>query len=250
MGQLEKYGLYVLCLVIFLILGVSIWGGGDLPQNGRRGSAPPNGAGSELKARVPSPDPAKNTTAQTDLGLGELEALLRPAERGKNVPRKAESGPVDASAGKGPGNAAPVVAAPVRHETPPAPPAEVARKTHTVKSGDSFDSISKQHFGSASLRAEIGRLNSKLEPTRLKVGQEVLLPTAAEAQQILDRGKSKPASQPLAAAAGTYRIVKGDTLEGIAIRELGSRSRLTELQDANPGVTLLKIDAVIKLPKK
>ena len=29
MGQLEKYGLYVLCLVIFLILGVTLWGGGD-----------------------------------------------------------------------------------------------------------------------------------------------------------------------------------------------------------------------------
>ena len=27
MGQLERYGLYVLCLVIFLILGVAIWGG-------------------------------------------------------------------------------------------------------------------------------------------------------------------------------------------------------------------------------
>ena len=27
MGQLEKYGLYVLCLVIFLILAVTIWPG-------------------------------------------------------------------------------------------------------------------------------------------------------------------------------------------------------------------------------
>ncbi len=26
MGQLEKYGLYVLCLLIFLILGVTLWG--------------------------------------------------------------------------------------------------------------------------------------------------------------------------------------------------------------------------------
>ena len=26
MGQLEKYGLYVMCLVIFLILGVTLWG--------------------------------------------------------------------------------------------------------------------------------------------------------------------------------------------------------------------------------
>ena len=32
MGQLEKYGLYVMCLVIFLILGVSLWDVREAPS--------------------------------------------------------------------------------------------------------------------------------------------------------------------------------------------------------------------------
>ena len=49
MGQLEKYGLYVLCLVIFLILGVTIWGGGDLPPPGKNSTA-------AIKAPAARPD--------------------------------------------------------------------------------------------------------------------------------------------------------------------------------------------------
>jgi len=256
MGQLEKYGLYVLCLVIFLILGVSIWGGGDLPAN-RRGSA----SNSELKAGTPSGTLGKAETPA--VGLGELADLLRPVDRSRNEPKvdpkteprksdgKTGSGSaVDASATKGAEVAPPVgeVAKPV------APSPDVARKTHKVQSGDTFESISKLHFGSPALRAEIGKLNARLEPTKLKLGQEVLLPTAAEAQAILERSKTRPAGTAApasaTAAAGTYRIVKGDTLEGIALRELGSRSRVAELQEANPGVTVLKIGSVIKLPKK
>lgn len=252
MGQLEKYGLYVLCLVIFLILGVSIWGGGDLPQNGRRGAPPSN---SELQARTQSGAPVGKTEAPPQPSLGELEAFLRPpAERPKNEPAKVDGKAVDASLGKEPGKGGDKAAAPGgdlgKPATPPAPPADAGRKTHKVQSGDSFESISKQHFGSAALRAEIGRLNSRLEPTKLKVGQDVLLPTAAEAQAILERGKSKPVSGPGPAATGTYTVVKGDTLEGIALRQLGSRSRLADLQQANPGVTVLKIGAVLQLPKK
>ena len=36
MGQLERYGLYVLCLVIFLILGVAIWGSDPQELNHNR----------------------------------------------------------------------------------------------------------------------------------------------------------------------------------------------------------------------
>ena len=41
MGQLEKYGLYVMCLVIFLILGVTLWGE---PATARSSSARQNAA--------------------------------------------------------------------------------------------------------------------------------------------------------------------------------------------------------------
>ena len=41
MGQLEKYGLYVLCLVIFLILGVTIWGDPAGQPPGQRNESVP-----------------------------------------------------------------------------------------------------------------------------------------------------------------------------------------------------------------
>ena len=246
MGQLEKYGLYVLCLVIFLILGVSIWGGGELPPQRRGGPA-----NTELKAGTAA---ANRSAAKPTASLAEFEDLLRPAERPKNEPKaepkKPEVKAADASAGKGgettaangaTGDLAAPAAAPA--------PAPETRRTHKVQSGDTFESISKLHFGTPALRAEIGRLNSRLEPTKLKLGHEVLLPTPAEAKAILERGRKQPAGET-PASPGTYRIKKGDTLEGIALRELGSRSRVAELQALNPGVTVLRIDSVIKLPRK
>ena len=50
MGQLERYGLYVLCLVIFLILGVAIWGSD--PQELRSGYTLAT-VGSESEVKTP-----------------------------------------------------------------------------------------------------------------------------------------------------------------------------------------------------
>ena len=55
--------------------------------------------------------------------------------------------------------------------------------------------------------------------------------------------------------AGAYRnyvISKGDTLEGIARVELGSRKRVDELKKLNPGLrpTNMQIGSTIKLPLK
>lgn len=259
MGQLEKYGLYVLCLVIFLILGVAIWGGGELPRDPQRPGGPP---ASELKARIGGASAARPAEAALP---PDLEALLRPVERGKpesKAPPKAEpktepaggskngpaapprGAPADASAGKG-------GAADQPPAVPPAPAADAARKTHKIRSGDSFESIARQLFGDGALRVEIARLNPRLEPTRLKPGQELLLPTAAEVQQALDRRRTK-AAPAAAASPGTYLVAVGDTFEGIATRVLGSRKRVAELQEANPGVDprALKAGSLIKLPRK
>ena len=53
MGQLERYGLYVLCIVIFLILGVALWGGDPVlpapPSSARSG--PPPTSNSTVRAK-------------------------------------------------------------------------------------------------------------------------------------------------------------------------------------------------------
>lgn len=271
MGQLEKYGLYVLCLVIFLILGVTIWGGGELPQSNRRGSV-----GAELNAGGPGgPGPAgrsgSNAPAQTGTVLGLLQ-------QPKNDPKKNEArtppAPVVQSPVDGTGATGAVSPAADKTKEPPQPTPQVtsdARPTHKVQSGDSFESIAKKLYGSASLRTEIARLNPRVEPTRMRLGQELLLPTKAEAEQILgraavsdaDKGVAKAAAikeasakkslpVPAIVAGTTYTVAKGDTLESIAVRQLGSRTRLDDLREANPSVdpTKMKIGQKIQLPKK
>ena len=98
------------------------------------------------------------------------------------------------------------------------------------------------------------------------------LPTKAEIEQLIDRGaapkkvpvtgqdtaaKEATASKAKAktastASSTTYTVAKGDTFEGIAVRQLGSKKRLDELLELNPSVrpTGLKVGQKIQLPKK
>lgn len=269
MGQLEKYGLYVLCLVIFLILGVTIWGGGDVPQPNRRAVQQQQ---SDLNAGTgaPSVGNAAPTTGSGDLAAApNLRDLLRPGDRPVNDPKKAEPKP----AVGGPGQATPVNAAaggngaatakPEVGATPPAPGPVATRPTHKVARGDTFEDIAREKLGNPALRLEIARLNPRVEPTRMREGQELLLPTAAEIEQALNRNRpaakeatpKPPAKEPAAKAAtgsGYYTIVKGDTFLGIAQRQLGSGKRVNEIKELNPTLdpTQLREGQRIRLPKK
>ncbi len=264
MGQLEKYGLYVLCLVIFLILGVTIWGGGDLPPPGKRVTQAPISAVNPGTAALPrNNDP---------LGAPNgLEALLRPADRSANEPKngepkKGEQKAVDAKADKGAtgkngGEVREAVATPAGGPEKPgaAPP---TRPTYKVRPGDTFDGIAKERLGGAAASKVIARLNPRVEPGKLKPGQELLLPTAAElaaangvragANAPAVATPTKPKEEKALSATGTYTVGKGDTFERIASVELGSKKRVTELLELNPTVdpTKLKAGQKIKLPKK
>ncbi len=308
MGQLEKYGLYVLCLVIFLILGVTIWGGGELPQANRRapvsadlnvgpgGSGPgrsgPGGSGPGGSVGRTQGAPVQTGNMASLLGLTSNDPKNDPKNHeGRTPPVSGGGSSGDVGGTKGEASASGDKSkepAPVK-----SPVANEVRPTHKVQSGDSFESIAKKAYGSAALRTEIARLNPRVEPTRMRLGQELQLPTKAEAEQFLGRAssavvdaskavtskavtskvatkevagkevagkevaireasaKNSPAV-PAIVAGATYTVAKGDTLEGIAIHQLGSRSRLDDLREANPNVdpTKMKVGLKIRLPKK
>lgn len=266
MGQLEKYGLYVLCLVIFLILGVTIWGGGDLPQSGRRPAPTPP---SELHAGGSSANgPSGSQNIQSGDLLAGIEELTGGGKKADDKKGDTKTGdavqPVAAGGNKGnPTEASNGGSAAKEGVPPPVSEADAKRGTHKVAAGDTFEGIAKAAFGSAALRSEIARLNPKVEPTRMKVGQELVLPSKAEAAAILGkavgetkvaadkRGGVTPVVAPIAGNS-TYTVVKGDTFEGIAIRQLGSRGRLDDLRQANPGIdpVRIKVGQKIQLPKK
>jgi LysM repeat protein len=253
MGQLEKYGLYVLCLVIFLILGVAIWGG---PEVGPAGRTPAGGPAALRGERTGGTANASFAPSASDLlGGGASQVGGSPNASGPN--------------GVGPNGGSPV--------NPPSPnvdgpqpqpqPQPAARPQHKVASGDTYESIARK-LGSVRLVGEIRRLNPKVDPSRMQLNVMLDLPTPAEVQAILggtgtttnsgttNSGSTptvdKPQPTPAIAGTRTYKIVKGDTLEGIARRELGNPRRVSDITALNPGTDPgnLKIGRSLVLPAK
>ncbi|MEO6593380.1 MAG: LysM peptidoglycan-binding domain-containing protein [Planctomycetota bacterium] len=249
MGQLEKYGLYVLCLVIFLILGVTIWGGGETPVTGKRTPQAPIVAPGAVAGADNAAGAVRSDSRGDPLGGKNLDAWFGPSPRG-NDPKKADAKSADAAGTKPPpdqGNPA---------EPKPAP--DESRPKYKVKAKDTLEGIAKEKLGNASLHVLISKLNPGVEPTKLRVGDELRLPSAAEIAQLTAAPPASSGARPEVAAkvaskvaGGTYRVKKGDTLEGIATSQLGSRARVGELRELNPTVepTNLRIGMSIHLPK-
>jgi len=265
MGQLEKYGVYVLCLVIFLIIGVAIWGD-DKGVDPRKNPAPrtTREATSNLAANGAGTAPAPVGGAPF-----KLDELMQPEP--KRDPTKQKEAPV-VGGGDKPNtdkpNTDPQVAA-GGGETPApqsggAKPEPAKPRTHRVQAGDSFESIARTVLGDVGRRAELERLNPTVKPTRMRVGQELVLPGKASEPAIAVQPndgtakKSEPKAGKEAAVkvapAGerTYVIAKGDTFGRIAQLLLGSSKRIDELRELNPDVdpTRLRIGQRIRLPRK
>lgn len=255
MGQLEKYGLYVLCLVIFLILGVTIWGGGDAQPGNRSPAVPilaPGGSGQTA--------PPATQAAALSRSLEELLSSGAPTGQGgggkstgSNTGGK-QGGTAEASAQLG-GETAPGASPAGGGANDPSakPPSnEPGRVAYRVQEKDTLESVARTKLGNAALWPEIQKLNPGLEPTKMRAGKEIWLPTGP-ALGSLDKAKTAAAPiAPVAAGSRTYTVKKGDNYERIAINELGSKKRTQELIDLNPGIdpTKLRPGHRLALPKK
>jgi nucleoid-associated protein YgaU len=114
-------------------------------------------------------------------------------------------------------------------------------KTHTVTKGETLGDISKSYYGTTKNWKKIVDANPGTSPENLKVGQKLVIPEVAGAP-----------SNSTAQAAGDYMIKVGDTLSIIALKELGSKNRWKEIQEANPGLDPrnLRAGQKIKIPGK
>lgn len=233
MGQLEKYGLYVLCLVIFLILGVTIWGGDEVPPARQTPVTAP------IRADVgaPAPESQRALASVADDIMGILQQPAPEAPRARAVEGAAS------------GNSGVAIVDSVLDAPTPAPAPVAVPAVYTVQDGDTFGSIAKAKLGKESRWTEIQRLNPGVQPSKLRKGQELKLPTAdaGEPKRKLDAPLPLPAD-----GTRTYVVAKGDNYERIALNQLGSRKRVAELIAANPGVSPEKLrpGMSIKLPKK
>lgn len=211
MGQLERYGLYVLCVVIFLILGVALWGGDP---------APPPASSTALEVarnQIQTPPPAPE---RDDV----VERLRR--EFSTSSVRNPAPAPLDATLALEGVRDAGVLA--VNADLGGVRPAPVTRgaREYEVKKDDVLESIAKSELGAAKHWRDIMTANPGLVPTKLRPGMKIKLPA-------LDKLPTAPA---VALGKDVYVVQKNDVLEAIALKHLGKSSRWKEIVAVNPGL--------------
>lgn len=111
--------------------------------------------------------------------------------------------------------------------------------TYKVKSGDTLSQIAQDQLGSSRRWAEIQTLNGGLDPSALRVGMTLKMPTGvAPAASSLTRVTTPESKEiPPRSTDGTYYTVRrGDVLSQIAQDHLGGASRWPEIVALNPGL--------------
>ncbi len=139
---------------------------------------------------------------------------------------------------------------------PPVKSAE-SGKVHTVVSGDSAFKIARQYLGDGKYWKKIIDANPKAFAAdgQVKLGSRIVIPAMDVPGPTKAAPVTKPAPTRLAAKPATkkpYTIRKGDTLHGIAKRELGSSQRADEILKLNKSVikdpAALAVGVAIVLP--
>lgn len=205
-----------------------------------------------------------------------------PADRKRATISFADAAPqaVVEPAGPGPSDASDAAAPGARPDAPPQTPptrpsaatapltAEPARPavrermavtppsfvSYTIRPGDTFQSIAKDHYGNGNMASAIARANPFVDPRTLRPGRTILLPAdpsniqgrpaATEGKPVGETGVHvggpdgalpAPASKPASAPAGARRhtVEPGDTLSEISKRYYGTSARARQIYEAN-----------------
>lgn len=223
MGQLERYGLYVLCIVISLILGIAIWGGDPaISEAGSRGDLLGNGRADERQLDEPFRTAPKILAA--DAEPVQLPAFLAPV--------------ADDRAQRGP-ELAPVQPDPVPSERP----GPVALRTHKVVEDDTLEKLAAQYLGRKSRWPEIKALNPSVDEKNLRLGTELKIPAPEQAL-----AKSPASGRNL--MPDEYLVVDRDSPARISRKLFGTEAHAQRIMDLN-GIDdplKLKPGAVLKVP--
>jgi nucleoid-associated protein YgaU len=147
------------------------------------------------------------------------------------------------------------------------PPAAAPNvRFHDVKPKETLFAICKQHYGDASLNKALAKYNKIDDPTSVKVGRRLMIPSAEElggravvAQNAPPARSTSPAPSANTPPAGlpikvvsetaskgktpaavttvrTYTVKPGDSLTAIAQKQMGSKAKWRKLADLNSGV--------------
>lgn len=168
----------------------------------------------------------------------------------------------------------------------PSPKAEVWPKKHVIVQDDTVAALAAQYYGSTKHIQRILKANPNLDPRRMKIGDEVIIPSIDEVARPADPGN---AATPTAAApasvasaprgssaspavtttktptpvktdakpasvAKSYTVRPGDTFYSIAQKTMGNSSKWNQLFERNKSVVKnnkrgLKAGMVLTIPE-
>jgi nucleoid-associated protein YgaU len=240
MGQLERYGLYVLCLVIFLILGVAIWGSD--PQGLRSGYTLSTVGG---EADVKTPDSYRSDVR--DYAKAQVKkSVTKHVAAQETMFERAPAPVVD------PGMAAVdsiVASAPIVEIQRADKPVTVTEvKYHTIADGDNFSSLARHYLKDANLYYRIEAANPKLDPMHLTIGTRIVIPERT-------KGAAGARKSSSVVAGKTHKVMKGDSPWRIAEKYVGAgkahaySQRIIKLNGITNSKQLTPGD-IIKLPSR
>ena len=93
---------------------------------------------------------------------------------------------------------------------------KTAEMTYTVKEGDNLWKIAMANYGSGYNWVDISKANKLTSPGQLAVGQKLILPKAET--KVTVNNEVKPTTK---IEAGNYKVLRGDSLWKIAVRNYG-----------------------------
>ena len=186
-------------------------------RNGNAGIVPAGGENAFGAQQVAEPPNSSGPSGTT-----------RPERRGGRRGGKNRSGPT---------GAAPAESA---VERPAAPGQPDATRVYEVAPGDTLSEIAMEQLGTMKRWKEIAALNPGVDPSRLFVGQKIVLPgTGASPPRVVESASPAPARESAAEAPSNgegYAVRSGDSMWLIAQRTLGDGERWREIARLNPTV--------------
>lgn len=223
MGQLERYGLYVLVLVIFLILGVAIWGGEPQAKSIQGVETETLDGGTPLSQAPPAAAEIQSPTLDLDDLLDMVPAESAPTQLAaaggeELVPAESTGLPADP--------------APMREGAVDPRPERSAstRETYTIQDGDTVSELAQKKLGSTRHTQRILDLNPGLDPKRMRKGTVIVLPS----QQELGGGNVAQAASTADLSSPTQHTVQAGEYPGlISQRYYGTVRYAQHILDAN-----------------
>ena len=128
-------------------------------------------------------------------------------------------------------------------------------RPYTIREGDTFVSVAKAAFGNGKYFLQIERANPAVNPSRLKVGQQIVLPDLSVEARATKGGpfETDADNRPINART-EYRVDTGDSLYRISMKVYGTPRMFGPIYEANraaigPNPERLRFGMILKLPQ-